>query len=103
VKLAPFAITVSSATSGGTGSASLRWTPPTRNTDGSTLTNLAGYKILYGTSASSLSKTITVANPGVSSYVVDNLASGTWYFTLKAYTTTGTESASSTVGSKSIP
>jgi hypothetical protein len=101
--LAPFAITVSSATSGGTGSASLTWTPPTRNTDGSTLTNLAGYKILYGTSASSLSKTITVANPGVSSYVVDGLASGTWYFSLKAYTTTGTESASSTVGSKSIP
>jgi hypothetical protein len=101
--LAPFAISVASATSGGTGSASLRWTPPTRNTDGSTLTNLAGYKILYGTSSSSLSKSITVANPGVSSYVVDNLASGTWYFALKAYTTSGSESASSTVGSKSIP
>lgn len=102
VKLAPFAITVSAASPGGTGSASLSWTPPTRNTDGSTLTNLAGYKILYGTSSTSLSKSITVANPGVSSYVVDGLASGTWYFSLKAYTSTGTESASSTVGSKRI-
>jgi putative Ig domain-containing protein len=102
-KLAPFAITVSAATSGGTGAASLSWTPPTRNTDGSTLTNLAGYKILYGTSSTSLSKSITVANPGVSSYVVDGLASGTWYFALKAYTATGSESASSTVGTKRVP
>ncbi len=92
-----------SATSGGTGSASLSWTPPTRNTDGSSLTNLAGYKILYGTSASSLSKTHHRRESGVSSYAVDDLASGTWYFALKAYTTTGSESASSTVGSKRIP
>ena len=99
-----FAITVSSAPSGGsgTGAATLSWTPPTRNTDGSTLTNLAGYRIAYGTSASSLSKTVTVSNPGVSSYVVDNLAIGTWYFSIKAYTSTGTESSGSTVASKSI-
>jgi hypothetical protein len=101
--LAPFAIVVSSAASGGTiGSASLSWTPPTRNTDGSTLTNLAGYRITYGTSASALSKTITVSNPGISSYVVDSLASGTWYFAIKAYTSTGTESSTSSVASKSI-
>ena len=102
--LAPYAIVVAAAGSGGTtGSASLSWTPPTRNTDGSTLTNLAGYRITYGTSATALSSTITVSNPGISSYVVDNLASGTWYFALKAYTSSGSESATSTVGSKRIP
>jgi hypothetical protein len=100
--LAPFAIVVSAASSGGTGSASLSWTPPTRNTDGSSLTNLAGYRVTYGTSASALSKTITISNPGMSSYVVDNLTAGTWYFAIKAYTSSGSESAASSVASKSI-
>jgi hypothetical protein len=58
---------------------------------------------MYGTNASSLSKTITVSNPGVSNYVVENLSSGTWYFALKAYTTSGNESAASSVASKRIP
>jgi hypothetical protein len=100
--LATFSIVVNPASSGTTGSASLSWTPPTRNTDGSTLSNLAGYRVSYGTSASSLSKVVTVANPGVSSYVVDGLTSGTWYFTVKAYTSSGTESSASSVVSKSI-
>jgi hypothetical protein len=100
--LAPFAIVVSTTPTSGTGRASLSWTPPTRNTDGSTLTNLAGYRINYGTSSSSLSKTITVANAGVSSYVVENLSAGTWYFAIKAYTSTGTESSLSTVRSKTV-
>ena len=100
--LAPFAIVVSAAPTGGTGSATLSWTPPTRNTDGSTLSNLAGYRISYGTSASSLSKTITLSNPGLSSYVVENLTAGTWYFTIKAYTSTGNESATSSVVNKGI-
>ena len=101
--LAPFAIVVSASGSGGTtGSASLSWTPPTRNTDGTALTTLAGYKISYGTSASALSTVITVSNPGISSYVVDNLKTGTWYFAIKAYTSSGSESSTSTVASKSI-
>jgi hypothetical protein len=101
--LAPFAIVVASASSGGgTGAATLSWSPPIRNTDGSSLTNLAGYRIAYGTSASSLTKSITVSNPGLASYVVENLAAGTWYFTIKAYTSTGTESSASAVVNKSI-
>jgi hypothetical protein len=99
--LAAFTITVSSGSTT-TGSASLSWTPPTRNTDGTTLTNLAGYKISYGTSSTSLSKTVTIANAGISSYVVDGLTSGTWYFSIKAYTSVGTESAASPVASKAI-
>ncbi|MEJ0038467.1 MAG: putative Ig domain-containing protein [Gammaproteobacteria bacterium] len=100
--LPPFAIVVSTKPSSGTGSASLSWTPPTRNTDGTTLTNLAGYRINYGTSAASLSKQIQVANAGISSYVVDSLAAGTWYFSIKAYTSTGTESSASSPVSKSV-
>jgi hypothetical protein len=101
-QLTAFAITVSTGTSTTTGAATLTWSPPTRNTDGSSLTNLAGYRISYGTSATSLSKVITVANPGIASYVVDGLAKGTWYFSIKAYTSSGSESSASSVASKSI-
>ncbi len=99
--LPAFAIVVSSTTT--TGSATLSWTPPTSNTDGSTLTNLAGYRILYGTSSGSLNKTVQVANPGTSRYVVENLAAGTWYFSVRAYSTTGVESTTSNTASATIP
>ena len=44
--LPAFSITVTQV---GLGSMSLSWTPPTQNTDGSALTDLAGYKLYYGT------------------------------------------------------
>ena len=96
--LAAFSITVVDVSNG---AASLTWTPPTQNTDGSTLTNLAGYRIVYGTSAAQLTQTIQVANAGMSSYVVDNLAPGTYYFAVRAYTSSGAESADSNVVAKS--
>lgn len=99
--LPAFAIVVSSTTT--TGNATLSWTPPTRNTDGSTLANLAGYRILYGNSPSALTRTVQLANPGLSSYVVENLAAGTWYFSVRSYSTTGAESTASNTASKSIP
>jgi hypothetical protein len=99
--LPAFSIVVSSTTT--TGSATLSWTPPTRNTDGTTLTNLAGYRILYGTSAGALTRTIQVANPGLSRYVVENLAAGTWYFSVRAYTSSGAESSLSNTASTSVP
>ncbi len=99
--LAQFAIVVSTTTT--TGSATLSWTPPTRNSDGSTLTNLAGYRVLYGNSPSALTRTVQITNPGTSSYVVENLAAGTWYFSLRAYTSSGTESTASNTASKTVP
>lgn len=84
------------------GSATVNWTPPTRNTDGSALTNLAGYRIYYGTSSNSLNRSVQVANAGVASHVVDNLSPATWYFSVRAYTSGGAESAPSNVASKTI-
>jgi Putative Ig domain len=98
--LQPFTITV---TAPANGTATLSWTPPTQNTDGSTLSNLAGYRIAYGTSAGALTQTIEVANPGVATYVVTGLSSGSWFFAVKAYNDGGAESANSTVVSKTIP
>ncbi len=100
--LAPFAITVNQPPPT-SGSATLTWTTPVDNTNGSALTNLAGYHIYYGTSASGMSTVVDVASPGTTSYTVSNLASGTWYFAVNAYTTSGTESSLSNTGSKSIP
>jgi len=88
-----FSIVVSG---GSTGSLTISWTPPTTNSDGSTLTNLAGYRISYGTSATSLDKTVQVASPGITSCLVEGLTPGTWYFSIKSYNSTGAESLSTT-------
>lgn len=93
--LPAFTITVNQVSNG---TATLQWTPPTENTDGTSLTNLAGYKVYYGTSASSMSHMVQLANPGLTGYTVGNLSSGTWYFAVSAYTSSGIESTlSSTV------
>jgi hypothetical protein len=97
--LAAFSISVVNASSDG---AVLSWTAPTSNTDGSTLSNLAGYRIAYGTSASAMTSSIQVANPSVTNYTISNLAPGTYYFAVRAYTTNGTESAISNVYSKVV-
>lgn len=68
------------------------WTPPTENTDGTTLENLAGYKIHYGTASKRYTRTITVGNPGLVRYVISSLSPGTYYFSVTAYNSTGTES-----------
>jgi hypothetical protein len=76
-----------------TGSATLSWTPPTTRTDGSTLTNLAGYRVYYGTSASALTSQANVTNPSLSTLVISNLAAGTWYFAMTSLDAAGVESS----------
>ena len=80
-----------------TGNITVDWTPPTQNSDGTLLTNLAGYRVHYGTSPERMTQSINVTNPGVTSYVVDNLGPGTWYFAVTSYTVGGTESVLSGV------
>ena len=67
------------------GTVEMCWTLPVRNADGSALTDLAGYHIYYGTSANALDNVVTIPSPGTTNYVLDNLASGTWYFALRSY------------------
>jgi len=101
--LPPFTIKVTeSSVTGSTSSASLSWSAPTQNEDGSPLTDLAGYRVHYGTSASNLSMRVDVGNPAMTSVVVQNLAQGTWYFAISAYTHQGAESSRSNVVSKVI-
>jgi hypothetical protein len=85
-----------------TGTATLDWMPPTQNTDGSVLTNLAGYTVYYGTSASSLTQSVKVTNPGLTAYTLSDLPSGTWYFAVTSNSSTGIESSRSGVVSTTI-
>jgi hypothetical protein len=84
------------------GVATLDWQPPTENSDGSALTNLAGYTVYYGTSPDNLSKSIKVSNPGLTAYSVTGLTAGTWYFAVTSYSADGVESSRTTTVSTKI-
>ena len=99
-QLGPFDITVASTAA--TGSATLSWQPPTENTDGSPLTNLAGYVIRYGTKVDALALEVRISNPGITTSMIEGLTPATWYFTVSAYTSAGVESAPSATGSKTV-
>jgi len=84
------------------GVATLDWMPPTENNDGSALTNLAGYTVYYGTDRSNLSQSVKVSNPGLASYTVTGLTSGTWYFAVTSYSADGVESTRTSTVSTTI-
>jgi hypothetical protein len=85
------------------GSATLNWDPVTKDTRGNTLENLAGYKIHYGASVDAMDTVEMPTDPSQTTYTVNNLSPGTWYFAVSAYTTDGAEGALSDVASKTIP
>jgi hypothetical protein len=86
----------------GTGTARVNWTAPTTNTNGSSLTNLARFRVLYGTSASSLSQSTTVTDPTLRTTTVSSLSPGTWYFAVRAVNSSGAESDNSNVATKTV-
>jgi hypothetical protein len=82
------------------GTAALTWIAPTQNTDGSALTDLAGYRVYHGLSSTALTDVVHVT---ATSYSFTGLASGTHYFAVSAVNAAGVESAKSAVGSKVVP
>jgi hypothetical protein len=86
----------------GGGTATFSVTAPTQNTDGSTLTDLAGYKAVYGTSSTNLNQSQSFSNPKATSLTVTGLSAGTWYFAVRAVNSKGLESANSNVAQKTI-
>jgi hypothetical protein len=79
----------------------LSWNAPTTNADGTTLTDLSGYKIYYGMESYFYSDSVTVGN--VTTYQLANLTEGqTYYFTVTAIDTSGNESGYSNQSSALI-
>ena len=75
------------------GAVTLSWDAPTENANGSALMDLAGYKVHYGSASKDYSDTIEVTNPGLTTYVVQNLPAGTYYFAISTYNSMGVESS----------
>ncbi len=80
---------------GGSPTGVLTWDAPSSYTDGSPLTDLAGYKIYYGTAHGNYTSSINVGN--TTSISVADLsssvpASGLYYLAVTAYDTAGNES-----------
>jgi hypothetical protein len=98
--LGAFSITVTSTAT--TGSVTLSWTAPTKNTDGSSLTNLAGYRVHYGTALGSYTKSVQLPGKTLTSVVIEDLAPARWYFAVKAYNSAGVESNFSSAVNKLI-
>jgi hypothetical protein len=71
----------------------LAWSAPTENSDGTPLTDLKGYKIHYGTQSQNYTGSISVDNPTVTTYLVESLPAGTYYFAVTAYNSVGAESS----------
>ncbi len=89
--LPTFSITVQAQQSG-TGSVTLSWTAPTQNIDGSNLNDLSGYRIYFGTQQGVYTNEVVIANPGLSTFVVDNLQPNTYYFVATAFNSQDVES-----------
>jgi len=88
--LPPFSITVSM---NALGKVTLNWAPPTENSDGTPLMDLAGYYIYVGEESGVYLKKITIKNSGITRYVVDNLLPDTYYFAASSFNTFGVEGA----------
>jgi hypothetical protein len=87
----------------GTFSTTLNWTAPTKNDDGTDLTDLAGFKIYMGTTPGQYTHLATIDNPSVTMYLVENLSAGTYEFVATSYNTAGVESQYSGAATKSLP
>lgn len=80
--------------------ATLSWVPPTQNVDGSPLTDLAGFRVLYGQAVGQYTQILNLPSPTMSTVVIEGLGAGTWYFIVKAVNAAGAESDFSNVVSK---
>lgn len=84
------------------GEALVAWSPPNSNTDGTLLTDLTGFNIYFGKDPSNLDNVVALDCSWCLWTKVMNLGPGTWYFGVRSYNRSGTESPLSQVMSKTI-
>lgn len=75
-----------------TNKATVSWTKPATNADGSAIANLAGYIVYFGNSSRAYPNAIVVSNPDTLNCLVSSLPAGTNYFAVTAFNSSGIES-----------
>jgi len=90
------------ATGAATGSVTLNWTPPTENEDGTQLMDLAGYRLYWSRNGGAYNPPVTINNPSVTRYIVDNLTPGTYEFVATSLNGAGVESRHSNAITKIV-
>jgi hypothetical protein len=86
----------------GGNTARLNWDAPSSNTDGSVLSDLTGFKVVYGTSSGTLDRTQLVNDVTARTTVVPSLTAGTWYFAVRALNSRQAESDNSNIAQKAV-
>ena len=85
-----------------TGSISLSWSAPATNSDGSPITDLAGYRVYYGTASGFYTDNVTITNPSTLSTTLSNLPADTYFVIVRAFNSVNLESQASAEMSKTI-
>ena len=82
----------------------LSWTAPLTRENGESLAmgEIAGYEVVYGTSADNLDNSLAIGDASVDELLVDELTEGTWYFAIRTLDTAGNRSRLSEVVYKQI-
>jgi hypothetical protein len=82
----------------------LSWTAPLTRENGDSLTmgEIAGFEVVYGTSAENLDNSLAIGDASVDELLVDELTEGTWYFAIRTLDTDGNRSRLSEVVYKQI-
>ena len=82
----------------------LSWTAPLTRENGESLAmgEIAGFEVVYGTSAENLDQSLAIGDASVDELLVDELTEGTWYFAIRTLDTDGNRSRLSEVVYKQI-
>lgn len=80
------------AAQGGGKSVTLSWNAPTQNEDGTSLTDLAGYRIYWRQGSGNYSNSISINDSNSTTVAVNNLSPGSYEFVATSFNTSGIES-----------
>ena len=72
------------------------------NGDSLAMGEIAGFEVVYGTSAENLDQSLAIGDASVDELLVDELTEGTWYFAIRTLDTDGNRSRLSEVVYKQI-
>lgn len=91
------ALALAACSTGGTGSVTLRWTPPTENVDGSKLDDLAGYRVYWRQANGPIDEAVVIEDPSSTEFEIEDLPDGEWQAGVTAFTPGALESDLATV------